>query len=142
MARILIVDDDADTCDVMRRLFAKWGWESDCLTDSREALTAVRDQRPDVVLLDVMMPDLDGFAVLAEIRGDPLLTRTPVLFFSAMKDQKTLGRALAEGADDYILKGTPPTQIRDRVGLYVDDGPNGGGPGVPPDSAAEGPWAS
>src|SRR4051794_19953649 len=77
VARILIVDDDADTCDVMRRLFAKWGWESECLTDSSEALPAVRDRRPDVVLLDVMMPGLDGFAVLAEIRGDPSLTRTP-----------------------------------------------------------------
>ena len=141
MARILIVDDDVDTCDVMRRLFAKWGWASECLTDSKEVVRIVRANRPDVLLLDVMMPDMDGFEVLSAIRNDPLVATLPVLFFSALKDQRTLTRALAEGADDYILKGTPPTKIRERVGLYVNE-PSAGTPGIPPDAASEGPWVN
>jgi DNA-binding response OmpR family regulator len=119
MAKIVIVDDDVDTCKVMRRLFARWGWSSDCVTDARAAHRAVREARPAAVLLDVTMPELDGFAVLAAIRSDPEVATVPVLFHSARSDKATLERALAEGADDYIPKGTSARRIRERVGLYV-----------------------
>src|SRR4051794_18116408 len=104
MGKILIVDDEVDTCRVMRRVFARRGWASDCVHDSAEALGAVRATRPDAVLLDVMMPGRDGFAVLAEIRADPEVSTVPVLFYSALHDQATVNRALDAGADDYITK--------------------------------------
>ena len=119
MAKILIVDDQPEVCDVMQRLFKAMGWDSECLTDPRAVHGLVRERRPDVILLDVMMPELDGFGVLRVIRSDPDLATTPVVMYSAVNDEKTVDRALAQGADDYIVKGTPFKQIRDRVGLYV-----------------------
>lgn len=136
-AKILIVDDDADTCTVMQRLFARWGWSCERCTDARDAYRAVREGRPNAVLLDVTMPEMDGFAVLAKIRSDPAVSTTPVLFHSALSDGATIERALAAGADDYIPKGTSAKRIRERVGLYVhdlgtSDGAGGGAmPGVP-----------
>ena len=119
MARILIVDDQPEVCDVMQRLFKAMGWQSDCVTNPQEVHDRVRADRPDVVLLDVMMPELDGFGVLKAIRSDPDIGTIPVVMYSAVNDEKTVDRALGAGADDYIVKGTPFKQIRDRVGLYV-----------------------
>jgi DNA-binding response OmpR family regulator len=119
MAKILIVDDQPEVCDVLQRLFKALQWESACVTDPRAVHATVRSARPDVVLLDVMMPELDGFAILEQIRSDPDVGTTPVVMYSAVNDERTVDRALGAGADDYIVKGTPFKQIRDRVGLYV-----------------------
>jgi DNA-binding response OmpR family regulator len=121
MPRILIVDDDQDTCFVMRRVFAKWNWASHCVTDSRQAHDAVRTFRPDAVLLDIGKPHLDGFAVLEALRADQDLAATPVLFHSAQTDGQTCERALAAGADDFIPKGISAKQIRERISLYVQE---------------------
>lgn len=119
MAKILIVDDQPEVCEVMQRLFKAMGWQSHCITDPQTVHDTVRAHRPDVVLLDVMMPELDGFGVLRAIRSDPEVGTTPIVMYSAVNDEKTVDRALDEGADDYIVKGTPFKQIRDRVGLYI-----------------------
>jgi DNA-binding response OmpR family regulator len=119
MAKILIVDDEVDTCQVMRRLFKRWGWTADCVHDPARAVETMRAARPAAVLLDVMMPGLDGFQVLSAIRADPELKSVPVLFFSALHDEATLERAFAAGADDYIPKLTSARQIRERVSLFV-----------------------
>jgi DNA-binding response OmpR family regulator len=121
MAKILIVDDEVDTCRVMRRVFAKRGWTSDCCHDSADALTAVRATRPDAVLLDVMMPGSDGFAILAAIRGDPDVSTVPVLFYSALHDEATVNRALDAGADDYIPKLSSAQHICGRLSLFMPD---------------------
>jgi CheY-like chemotaxis protein len=123
MPKILIVDDEVDTCRVMSRLFSRQGWSSDCVNDPVDALPALRAARPDAVLLDVMMPGLDGFAVLAAIRADPEISTVPVLFYSALHDQATLERAFAAGADDYIPKLTSAREIGERVGLFVNGHP-------------------
>jgi DNA-binding response OmpR family regulator len=115
MAKILIVDDHVDTCEILRRLFQLAGWEAMCVTDSTRAPDAVRASHCDAVLLDVMMPDLDGFGVLSAIRSDPKTADTPVVMYSALRDQETLTRALEAGANDYIPKGTPFGQIRERL---------------------------
>ena len=119
MAKILIVDDHADTCEILRRLFMRSGWEAVCVTDSLAAQGAVRATACDAVLLDVMMPDLDGFGVLSAIRSDPQTADTPVVMYSALRDDETLWRARAAGANDYVPKGTPFGQLRERVAAVV-----------------------
>jgi DNA-binding response OmpR family regulator len=121
MPKILIVDDDNDTCLVMRRVFARWNWASESVTDSRQAHEAVRTFRPDAVLLDIGMPHLDGFAVLEALRSDQDVAAIPVLFYSAQTDGHTCERALAAGADDFIPKGISAKQIRERISLYVEE---------------------
>ena len=115
MAKILIVDDHVDTCEILCRLFRRAGWEASCVTDSTVAPSAVRDSHCNAVLLDVMMPDLDGFGVLSAIRADPQTADTPVVMYSALRDQDTLLRAVEAGANDYVPKGTPFGQLRARV---------------------------
>ncbi|HEY7118191.1 MAG TPA: response regulator [Tepidisphaeraceae bacterium] len=120
MANILIVDDQPEVCDVLRRLFKVSGWSADCITDPKSVYDTVRQRRPDVVMLDIMMPELDGFGILGAIRNDPEVRTIPVVMYSALDDEKTVDRALGAGADDYIVKGTPFRQIKERVGLYVN----------------------
>ena len=115
MAKILIVDDHVDTCEILRRLFQRAGWEATCVTDSTAAPGAVRTSACDAVLLDVMMPEMDGFGVLSAIRSDPQTADTPVVMYSALRDEEVLLRAIEAGANDYILKGTPFGQIRERI---------------------------
>jgi DNA-binding response OmpR family regulator len=121
MPKILIVDDEIETCQVMSRLFARRGWSSESVQDPAAALHALRAARPDAVLLDAKMPDLDGFTVLAAIRNDPEVAGVPVLFYSASHDQATAERALAAGADDYIPKLTSARKICERVGLFISN---------------------
>jgi len=115
MPNILIVDDHFDTCDTLRRLFQRSGWSACCLTEGKEATDRLHQFHADVVLLDVMMPEVDGFGVLQAIRSDPQIARTPVVMYSALSDEKTRSRAQAAGATDYVVKGTPFSQIEERV---------------------------
>jgi DNA-binding response OmpR family regulator len=120
MPNILIVDDHFDTCDTLRRLFQRSGWSASCMTDGSATPMRLRQCQADVVLLDVMMPDVDGFGVLEAIRSDPKIARTPVVMYSALSDERTRTRAQAAGANDYLVKGTPFAQIEERVAGQVD----------------------
>jgi DNA-binding response OmpR family regulator len=119
MANILIVDDHQDTCETLRRLFQRSGWCASCVTDGREAPCRLHEFHADVVLLDVMMPVVDGFGVLAAIRSDPDIAKTPVVMYSALSDERTRLRAEAAGANDYLVKGTPFFELRERVAGQV-----------------------
>jgi DNA-binding response OmpR family regulator len=112
---VLIVDDEPQMSDLLRRLFERAGWLAPCVNDSREAATVLRSIRPDVVLLDLMMPTLDGLAVLRAIRADAAIEGTPVVMYSALGDERTRQAAIEAGANDYIVKTTPFNEIRERV---------------------------
>jgi DNA-binding response OmpR family regulator len=99
------------------------GWAATCLTDSTVAYHALKAAPVDAVLLDLMMPGVDGFGVLAAIRSDPALAKTPVIFYSAVSDEAVKARARAAGADDYIVKTTPFKQILERLSRYAKPSP-------------------
>lgn len=122
MFTVCIIDDEAPICDILRRLFQRVGWQATCLTDSTIAHPTLRAAPADAVLLDLMMPGLDGFGVLAAIRSDPVLAATPVIFYSAVSDEAVKARARAAGANDYIVKTTPFKQILERLAVYDRDG--------------------
>jgi CheY-like chemotaxis protein len=115
--KILIVDDDPDNSNILKHLFARSGWEPTVVGDATATVATLRRVRADVVLLDMMMPVMDGLDVLAALRADAdaELARTPVLIYSAVSDDRTRARALAAGADDYIVKTTPFDQVKDRA---------------------------
>jgi two-component system, OmpR family, response regulator MprA len=102
MQRILVVDDDPAVTSVLRRGLSYEGFTVDTAASGHEGLAAARDHQPDLIILDIMMPDLDGFEVLRRIRSaDPQL---PVLMLTAKDSPSDQVEGLQSGADDYVIK--------------------------------------
>jgi len=99
--RVLVVDDDATVRDLMRRFLGREGFDVVTAGNGAEALAAARMQRPSVITLDVLMPDMDGWSVLQELKSDPELAGIPVIMVTIV-DEKHKGIAL--GASDYLNK--------------------------------------
>lgn len=121
MAKLLIVDDTKDTCDLLVRLFSRCGHDCACLYDGTSVVERLRSARHDLVLLDVMMPNLDGFAVLRAIRADadPDVARTPVAMYTAISDPAQQERAVTMGADEWVVKGTPFALLQRRLERFL-----------------------
>jgi CheY-like chemotaxis protein len=106
MATVLVVDDDRQGNDVLCRLLRLEGHETTSAFDGEAALAALELQRPDVVILDVMMPGIDGTETLCRIRANPLTCRVPVIMYTASEDPQGGSAAVANGADGYFRKGS------------------------------------
>ncbi len=121
MANVLIVDDVVDTCTLLKRLCARCGHATACLFEGTGVVEALRSTPFQLVLLDVMMPVMDGFAVLRAIRGDadPKVARVPVAMYSAMSDPRSMERAVAMGANEWIVKGTPFPLLHQRLDRFI-----------------------
>ncbi len=100
--RILVVDDEELLAEAVGLAFQQDGWDVRTLNRGREVLFTAREFAPDVIVLDIMMPDLDGFDVLSRVRNDREETR--VLFLTAMDSQKDRLAGLLAGGDDYVTK--------------------------------------
>ncbi len=112
-ARILVVDDDSRIRDVLRRGLTDEGFAVDTAGSGEEALRLVWEGPPDLVILDILMPGLDGFEVLRRLRAaDPQL---PVLMLTARNGPTDQVRGLNEGADDYVVKPFTFEVLVDRV---------------------------
>ncbi len=117
-ARVLVADDNADLRDYVRRLLAEH-YEVETVADGAQALAAARARRPDVVLSDVMMPQLDGFGLIAELRADPGLHDIPVILLSARAGEEARIEGLNRGADDYLVKPFSARELLVRVGALL-----------------------
>ena len=111
MNPILIVDDEAAIAMLVRRILTEAGYRCQAVTDSRAAANLLEKNRYDLVLLDVMMPHLDGYDLLAYLRP----TGTPCIFITAKDAVAERVRGLNSGADDYIVKPFAPTELVARV---------------------------
>jgi len=102
--RIFVVDDEQDLTDLLHYQLGKEGFKVKFSNNPYQALGDARDFSPDLIILDVMMPDLDGFQLLRMIRADNLLQKTPVIMLTAKTDLEHRIKGLEQGADDYIGK--------------------------------------
>jgi len=102
--KILIVDDEPLNVDYLEQRLEDLNYQIITAADGQEALDKIKSEQPDLVLLDLMMPVLDGFAVLSEVKADPSLRDTPVIIISADHDSKSIVRGIKQGADDYLTK--------------------------------------
>lgn len=102
MPRILVIDDDSTLANVLKRGLAYEGFVVDVAPSGPNGLAQARDHAPDLVILDVMLPGLDGFVVLRRLRAAD--DTTPVLMLTARDDAATQVRSLDDGADDYVAK--------------------------------------
>jgi class 3 adenylate cyclase len=113
--RILVVDDNAANVDILRMRLAAQGYEIVTATDGEEALTAVTEHQPDLILLDVMMPKLDGIEVCRRLRADPTLHFIPIVLVTAKSDSKDVVAALEAGGDEYLTKPLDHAALGARV---------------------------
>ena len=102
--RVLIVDDEPIIVISLEFLLKREGYTVTVARDGEAGLAAIRDQHPDLVVLDVMMPKLDGFAVLQAVRADPQLAATRILMLSAKGREAEQHKGLELGADAYMTK--------------------------------------
>jgi serine phosphatase RsbU (regulator of sigma subunit) len=114
-ARVLVVDDNAMNRDVLSRRLQRNGHTVEAVEGGRQALACLETGKFDLVMLDIMMPDMDGYQVLAQLRQDAALAHLPVLMISAIGDSDSVVRCLALGADDYLTKPFDPLILRARV---------------------------
>lgn len=113
--RILVVDDDVDTLRLVGLMLQRQGYEVLAASNGSLGLTKAFEERPDLILLDVMMPDMDGFEVTRRLRKNPATASIPILMFTAKNqlDDKVAGFEV--GADDYLTKPTHPTELQAHV---------------------------
>src|SRR5215813_8650689 len=114
-ARILIVDDNETNRDILATRLATHGYELKQAADGEEALIAAREQQPDLILLDVMMPKLDGVEVCRRLKGDASLPFTPIILVTAKADSKDVVAGLEAGADEYLTKPIDQMALLARV---------------------------
>lgn len=115
MAEVLLVDDDADIRSMLVYILEEHGFDLREAADGREALVALEDRPPHVMVLDVMMPHLDGFGVLAERAARGLAPHTKVIVLSAKADERSVLRGFELQADEYLAKPFDPDRLVDLV---------------------------
>ncbi len=114
LARILLADDNADMRDYVKRLLSQQ-YEVEVVADGVAALAAAQTKRPDLILSDVMMPGLDGFELLRQLRSDPQTRELPVILLSARAGEESRIEGLEVGADDYLIKPFSARELLARV---------------------------
>jgi len=116
---VLIVDDDPNARDTLEALLFQEGYSLAFASDGVEALAKAAELTPDLILLDVMMPGLDGFEVCQRLRADPLLAEVPVIMITALDDRGSRLRGIEVGADDFISKPLDGVELQARVRTVI-----------------------
>ena len=114
-ATILIVDDQVGARATMKGLLANQGYHLEFAASGQEALEKVEAIIPDVILLDVMMPDMDGFEVCRQLRKNPTLAELPIIMLTALDDRESLSQGMEAGADDFMSKPVDRFLLRARL---------------------------
>ncbi len=117
---LLVVDDNEGNRDVLSRRLLRDGCEVMLAESGRQALRMARRYNFDLILLDIMMPGMDGFAVLGELKKDPKLLHIPVIMISALDEIESVVRCIEMGADDYLMKPFNPVLLRARVNALLE----------------------
>jgi two-component system phosphate regulon response regulator PhoB len=112
---ILVVDDEQDILELVRYNLVKHSFDVTCVETGEDAIRVARAKLPDLVLLDLMLPGADGFAVTRTLKSDPKTAHIPIVFFSARGEETDIVAGLELGAEDYITKPFSPRVLVARV---------------------------
>jgi CheY-like chemotaxis protein len=111
MPRVLVVEDEPENRLLLHVILSTEGYQVEEAEDGRAALESVQRARPDVVLLDVMMPGMNGYAVLERLRSDPATESIPVVMLTALAQGGNMQRAVEMGAQGYVTKPFEPAEL-------------------------------
>jgi diguanylate cyclase (GGDEF)-like protein len=114
-SRILIVDDNQDSLEILRARLESWGYRTQTASDGEEALAKIDVSPPDLILLDIMMPRMDGMEVARRVKGNPSLPFIPIIMETALATTESKVEGLDSGADDYITKPIDFAELKARV---------------------------
>lgn len=114
--RVLIIDDDPLILDIYTLKFKEQGFEVEIATTGKEGLKMAKEYRPDAILLDIVMPAIDGFEILQELKKDKTAYPSKVVLLTNLGQREEVERGKALGADDYIIKAHfTPSEVVDKV---------------------------
>ena len=120
--KIVIVDDDHELLKLMALLLRRIGAQSQTFYDGRTAMQYLNMELPDLIILDLMLPDISGMDILSQIRAQERFDQVPVLILSAKADPGSIREGLANGADGYVTKPYIANSLIDRVRLLLKSG--------------------
>jgi len=120
MARILIADDSQPNAELLEAHLDGSGFDTRIAANGEDTLAAARDWKPDVILLDVMMPKLSGFEVCRQLRADPATKGVGILMVTALDQPTDVEQAVAAGTDDFITKPINKTELLLRVRALLE----------------------
>ena len=117
--KILLVDDEEDILDFLELILEEQGYSVLKATSGREALAAAQMNRPELILLDIMMPEMDGWEVLKLLKADEEVSHIPVAMLTARTEMKDKIQGLQEGAIDYICKPFATKELLDKLEIIL-----------------------
>ncbi len=117
--RILVVDDNEANLDIAKTRLESQGYEVMTAIDGEDALAKARESQPDLLLLDIMMPKLDGIEVTRRLKADASLPFIPIILVTAKADAKDVVAGLDAGGDDYLTKPFSPRQLLAKVREFL-----------------------
>jgi len=116
MKKILVIEDDKFLRELVSRKLVKEGYDVAEAVDGEKGVESVRKENPDLVLLDLILPGIDGFEVLSRIKSDPTLSQIPVIILSNLGQKDDIEKGLEMGAADYLIKAHfTPNEIIDKI---------------------------
>lgn len=118
-AKVLVVDDEPEITDIVETFLGEAGYTVTVENHSRLAIAKAKEFKPDVVILDIMMPDIDGYAICQEIKQDPALASVPIIFLTGKDRNDDMGRSFKAGGDMFIKKPFSCERLLEIVNLVV-----------------------
>ena len=125
MAHILIVDDDAPVQRAIKRVLESVGYRVSAASDGQEALDMIARERPDLLVLDIIMPRMDGLEVCRRVRADPFVAKLPILFLTAKGRPADIAQGLDAGGDDFLTKPFDVVELPARCRALLRRAPGG-----------------
>ena len=123
--RIVVVDDDPTVADVVGRYLVRDGHTVECVHDGHEALRRIAEQQPDLVVLDLMLPGIDGLEVCRRLRERPTLNHVRIVAMTGFPSSENIERIMAAGADACLSKPLDSERLLEELGLGVSDSESG-----------------
>ncbi|OIO46110.1 response regulator [bacterium (Candidatus Gribaldobacteria) CG10_big_fil_rev_8_21_14_0_10_37_21] len=121
MSKILTIEDDKFLRELIKRKLQEVGFEATSASNGEEGLALVKEEKPDLILLDLIMPDMDGFMTLKELQKDHLLASIPVIILSNLGQQDDIDKAKQLGAVDFLVKAHfTPNEIIDKINKILN----------------------